>query len=420
MVLDARLERGAAAPLAVAFSGGGDSLALLLFAKAWADMAGRRLLALTVDHGLQAASAAWARWCANRAAALGVEHRILTWRWDKPATGLAAAARTARHALIAETARGAGARVVLFGHTADDGLEAEAMRAEGLSVPSPREWSPSPAWPQGRGLFILRPLLGVRRSAIRAHLSAAGETWIEDPANADPRQPRARVRALIAAAGGTPRPPVPPDDLAGLFAVAAFGPSGDIAVPRAALSEVSADRRRRFLAAAIACVSGGEPPARGPLFHRLAGLAAGGEAFASTVGGALTLGEGETLRIVREIGDARSRPAGDMALTLGEAVVWDGRFEVTAHEPGLTITPLAGKAARLAPGARRAHAALAPAVRRALPTIVDGHGEVACLGLADDRRVAARALVRARLAGACGLIRTETAAREGRFDGLVL
>jgi tRNA(Ile)-lysidine synthase len=420
IVLDARLERGVAAPVAVAFSGGGDSLALLLFAKAWADGASRRLLALTVDHRIQAAGAEWAAWCADRAAALGVEHRVLTWRADKPIASLAVAARQARHRLIAEAARDAGAHIMLFGHTGDDVGEAHAMRLDGLSVPSPREFSPSPVWPEGRDLYILRPLLRVRRAEIRAALSEAGETWIEDPSNADPHQPRARMRALIAAASGSPRPEPPPEDLAGLFGASSFGPSGDVSIPAPALAEIPADQRRRFLAAAIACVSGGGPPARGPFFHRLAGLAVGEAAFSSTIGGALTLGDGENVRIVREIGDRRSRPAGDMALSAGESGVWDGRFEVIALEKRLTISPLAGKASRLAPAARKALAHLQPAVRRALPTIVDSVGEVACLGLADDPRVTARGLVRARLAGACGLIQTEAAAREGSFDGLVL
>ena len=56
-------------PVAIALSGGGDSLALLHLAKAWADRAGRRLIALTVDHGLQAAGAAWSRFAAERAGA---------------------------------------------------------------------------------------------------------------------------------------------------------------------------------------------------------------------------------------------------------------------------------------------------------------------------------------------------------------
>ena len=104
-VLDVRLERGVSAPVAVAFSGGGYSLALLLAAVAWADGAGRRLIALTVDHGLQAAAAQWSAWCKRRAGEIGVDHRILEWRGDKPVSGLPNAARNARHGLIGDAAR---------------------------------------------------------------------------------------------------------------------------------------------------------------------------------------------------------------------------------------------------------------------------------------------------------------------------
>ena len=96
-----QLNGPAGAPLVVALSGGGDSLALLHLAKAWADAAGRPLVALTVDHRLQSASAAWSRVAARQAAALGVAHRTLAWSGAKPATGLPAAARAARHALLA-------------------------------------------------------------------------------------------------------------------------------------------------------------------------------------------------------------------------------------------------------------------------------------------------------------------------------
>jgi tRNA(Ile)-lysidine synthase len=419
-VLDARLERGSSAPVAVAFSGGGDSLALLLAAKAWADRAGRRLIALTVDHRLQGASAEWAAWCAARAAALGVTHQIMAWEGDKPRSGLAAGARQARHRLIAGAARAAGARVILIGHTADDVLEAQAMRAEGLSTPSPRPWSPSPVWPEGRDQFLLRPLLTLRRAVIRAALADAGETWIEDPANVDPRQPRARVRALIAAAGGDAPMPEDSGDLAPLFAIARFGPSGDLTLPLGPLRAAPARERRRFLSAAIACVSGGGPPARGPFFHRLAELATGGASFSSTVGGAVTSSDGENMRMTREIGDRRSRPAPRLPLPAGAPIVWDGRFEVTARQDGLSIRPLAGMAARLSAAARQDLANFAPAVRRALPAIVDRDGEVACVSLRSGPTVGARGLVRGRLAYACGLVEGEAGIGAGGLDGLVL
>jgi tRNA(Ile)-lysidine synthase len=76
------------------------------------------VVSLTVDHQLQPASAAWTADAVAKARALGAEARALAWTGDKPATGLSAAARAARHALLADAARAAGARVLLLGHTA--------------------------------------------------------------------------------------------------------------------------------------------------------------------------------------------------------------------------------------------------------------------------------------------------------------
>ncbi|KAI6244391.1 ATP-dependent metallopeptidase FtsH/Yme1/Tma family protein [Aphelenchoides fujianensis] len=106
------------------------------------------------------------------------EARALAWTGAKPLTGLPAAARRARHALLATAAREAGARVLLLGHTASDLAESAAMRAEGSTAPDPREWSPSPVWPEGRDVFLLRPMLGLTRTEIRAALTADGETLI--------------------------------------------------------------------------------------------------------------------------------------------------------------------------------------------------------------------------------------------------
>ncbi|HQN50642.1 MAG TPA: tRNA lysidine(34) synthetase TilS, partial [Phenylobacterium sp.] len=180
--LDARLNPDSRAPLAVALSGGSDSLALTMMAAAWAERHHRRLLVLTVDHGLRPESAGWTALCAGHARRLGADFQALCWRGDKPLTGLPAAARAARHALLADAARQAGASVILMGHTADDLAESAAMRAAGATTPDAREWSPSPVWPQGRGVFLLRPLLDQGRAVLRAWLAAQGETWIEDPA----------------------------------------------------------------------------------------------------------------------------------------------------------------------------------------------------------------------------------------------
>ncbi|MBN9478633.1 MAG: hypothetical protein J0I52_00200, partial [Bordetella sp.] len=178
--LDGRLNHAGSEPVALALSGGGDSLALLDLAAAWARARGRRLLALTVDHDLNPDSAAWTRFAAEAARAAGADWRGLIWIDARGGPGVPARARAARHALLAEAARETGARVILTGHTADDVAEGDWMRAEGAMLGRLREASPSPVWPEGRGLLLLRPVLGETRETLRAHLRARGLTWLED------------------------------------------------------------------------------------------------------------------------------------------------------------------------------------------------------------------------------------------------
>jgi tRNA(Ile)-lysidine synthase len=191
---DRRLDPNSAAPVAVGFSGGGDSLALLLLTPDWARAHGRPVLSLTVDHQLQPDSAAWTRDAVAKAARSALKPAP----WPGPATSppraCPAAARRARHALLAQAARDAGAKVLLLGHTANDLAEAAAMRAEGSSVSDPRDWSPSPVWPEGRGVMLLRPLLGdARRNLRQSWLTGARPGWTIRPMTIL-RYARARAR----------------------------------------------------------------------------------------------------------------------------------------------------------------------------------------------------------------------------------
>ena len=82
--------------VAVAVSGGADSLALAVLADRWARARGGRVVALTVDHGLRAGSAAEAARVAEWMAARDISHHLLDWRGAKPEADLQAAAREAR------------------------------------------------------------------------------------------------------------------------------------------------------------------------------------------------------------------------------------------------------------------------------------------------------------------------------------
>ena len=385
--LDHYLLRPGHRPLAVGLSGGGDSLALTLIADAWAREAGRQLIVFTVDHGLQADSGAWTRACADIAKRLGRPFRALAWTDEKPQTGLPAAARLARHRLLADAAREAGARVILLGHTADDVAEAAAMRAAGATTPDPRAWSPSPVWPEGRGLFLLRPLLSARRADLRDWLTARGETWIDDPANADPRY--ARSRARLAGAAPASRAAIEPP-LA--LAAQADERAGIVSLPRTAFRAAGVSEAHRFVALAAVCAGGGERLPASARVARAADALRRERPFVATLAGARIDANAQTIRIFREPGEAARGGLGP----LHPPGVWDGRFEIAeGHE----IRRLAGLLRRLPPGQQETVRAFPAAARGALPVHVDGAGGVTLGSL--------ECLVGERLRAAAGLVQRE-------------
>ncbi|MFN3585519.1 tRNA lysidine(34) synthetase TilS [Phenylobacterium sp.] len=402
--MDRRLRPDARRPVAVAFSGGGDSLALLLIAQVWANRAGRPLVALTVDHRLNPKSGDWTAACEATARRLGVGFEALAWDGEKPKAGLPAAARAARHRLLADAARAHGARVILMGHTADDALEARLMREAGSSAPEPCEWAPSPAWPQGRGLFLLRPLLSQRRAAIRAWLGRRGLAWIDDPANLDPRFARVRARAT---AGGIAEAPAPRQAARLALAGKIEEMAGALRLPMADFRAAEPAEAERVLAIACVCAGGGARPPAAERVRRLARRLRAGDPFAATLAGARVQLVDDDLLICREPGEAARGGLRELDLPAGQAMVWDGRFQLKASEPGLQVRKLAGLARRLPPKEARRLAGLPAAVRGALPVVLTADGAVSCPQLGKTDGVKAKTLVRKRLRAAAGLIDRE-------------
>jgi tRNA(Ile)-lysidine synthase len=414
---DDRLGATLAQPLAVAFSGGGDSLAALILSLRWARANGRAVIALHVDHGLQPASRAWAAFAREVALGLGAQFRALAWRGAKPRSGLAATARRARHGLIAEAARDAGASVVVFGHTADDLAEATLMRAEGSSLGALGVWRPSPVWPEGRRVMLFRPLLRARRAAIRERLRAEGLRWIDDPANEDVGQARARARAALDPTSPAP-PPAEDDPVAAALASAAeIDPWAAIGLDREMLRRAPASAARKTVAAALLSAGGGRRPPRGAAIGALSErLAAPGD-LAATLAGAKLLARGPRILVVRDSGEIARGGLAPIRLEPGGPRVWDGRFEIDSDEGGLTVAALRGRAARLDPGERRGLSRAPAPARPALPVLEGCGDKPTCPILAGRSGVEARSLVGDRFLAACGAIATEPKAVTIRARG---
>jgi len=185
--------------IVLAVSGGPDSVALMWLAARWRRglKKGPRLIAVTVDHGLRPEAAREAREVKHLAARLNLEHRTLRWRGAKPKTGLPAAAREARYALLAKAARVSGATHVATAHTRDDQAETLLMRLlRGSGIAG---LAAMVAETERDGVRLARPLLDISKAQLMATLDAAGVAFADDPTNRDPAFTRPRLRALMPA-----------------------------------------------------------------------------------------------------------------------------------------------------------------------------------------------------------------------------
>ena len=182
--------------LALAVSGGPDSLAMLLLAQTAIP---GEFAAATVDHRLRAESAGEARTVSEICARLGVPHTVL--EVDVGPGNVQDEARKARYAALADWAADKALDALVTAHHADDQAETIVMRLNrgsglaGLAGVRARGTVP------GGKLPVLRPLLDWRRADLAEIVARSGLTPVDDPSNADSRFDRARVRAALADAG---------------------------------------------------------------------------------------------------------------------------------------------------------------------------------------------------------------------------
>ncbi len=328
---------GSGPRLAVATSGGADSLALAVLSHDWATARGGAVQAVTVDHGLRVGSAAEARRVRTILRPLGIAHKILTWSGEVPTANLQAVARAARYHLLLDHCARNGVFHLLLAHHRDDQAETLLLRlGRGSGLDGLAAMSAKIALPQA---VVLRPLLGLPRQRLAATLQNRGIDWIEDPSNVDTAHARVRLRRLLpalaeeglgagrlaAAAGhlGRARAALEGAVAAVLARAARIDPAGYIRLDPRPLHSAEAEVGQRALAHAVMTV-GGRPYT--PRWERLSGLFARiGEAGfrGATLGGCRILRQRDVLLIVREASAVES-----VMVRSGTKLRWDGRFEI--------------------------------------------------------------------------------------------
>jgi tRNA(Ile)-lysidine synthase len=335
--LMARFAPFEAAPhLAVAVSGGADSLALALLAHDWARARGGDVTALTVDHRLRPEGTAEATqvgaWLGLRA----IAQRTLVREGPPLAGDIQAAARAARYRLFEDWCAAAGVLHLLTAHHREDQAETLLLRlARGSGLDG---LAAMPAVIERASCRVLRPLIDVPRARLRATLEAAGQDWIEDPSNRDGAYARVRLRkaaAFLAEEGlssrrlaetaarlGRARRALE-GEVARLLARAAWlHPAGFAWLDPAALAGAPDEVALRALAALVACVGGSPYPPRLDGTERLLAELRQGLAAGRTLGGCRVLPRRGRVLLCREA-EAVAAP---VAAAPGARVHWDGRF----------------------------------------------------------------------------------------------
>ncbi|WP_343714475.1 tRNA lysidine(34) synthetase TilS [Inquilinus sp.] len=322
--------------LAVAVSGGPDSMALSLLAARWVRQRGGQLLALIVDHRLRPESTAEAAAAGASLTRHDIPHRILVWT-DAPARASQEQARRARYALLQQACREAGIRDLAVAHHREDQAETVLLRlAKGSGVDGlagMAAWRPAP-W--GR---LLRPLLDLPKARLVATCVVFGVVPADDPSNRRSRYARARLRAareVLAAEGLTEdrlfalarRAGQARDALERITAelgrrAVRLDPAGYAAIDLPTLRQAEPEIARRLLESVTACIGGGAEP-RFDAVERLAGAVRDGALLGRTLGRCRLRVAGDRLLVFRE---RRFLPE-TAGLTPGTFLLWDGRFRI--------------------------------------------------------------------------------------------
>jgi len=329
--------------LAVAVSGGADSMALMLMLLAWRRLIGKNapeLSVLSVDHGLRREAAEEVELVAWISRLYGLRHKAFSWDGSKVDGNISAKSRIARYDLMCEWCAQQQISHLLVAHTLDDQAETVLLRlARGSGVDGLAAMATSRIW---NTTVIYRPLLGVERARLLQLINDTQCPYVDDPSNHDLKYDRVRFRQALAlleplgvdahglaqTAGRLAQARVALDQSsvqAVVQSVEIFDAGYCILDPRQ-LEPHPYEIKRRVLSRLLRAVAGRiYAPAHAPLAKILAWVRVQ-DRPTRTLGGCLLMVRQSKIWIIRETGRT-ALP--EILLQPGQNFVWDGRINVS-------------------------------------------------------------------------------------------
>jgi len=199
--LAALREQFSPSSVAIACSGGLDSMALLQLAASWCQAQSLPLFVFHVHHGLSPHADAWQNHVAASANARGLGFDVRQVAVDDLGTGTEAAARKLRYRALGAMCREHGATLLLTAHHLDDQAETvllQLLRGSGPAGLSGMDAANSaPELLGNPDLVMARPLLPLSRLELEAYARDEGLDWVEDESNLDPRYARNALRHQV-------------------------------------------------------------------------------------------------------------------------------------------------------------------------------------------------------------------------------
>ena len=192
--MNQNFDKAISSEVALAISGGSDSIALLFLSSKWAKKNLIRLVVFSVDHKLRKESSDEIEFVKSTTLALGHEFVEFTWNHDNSKSALQERARSARYTMMSSKCQELGINSLLTAHHYDDFLENYLMRKKKKSGVLGLSNSYSTFY---NNIQVLRPLFNVKKTTLVDYLKISSIKWMEDKSNSLDFYERNRVRKYI-------------------------------------------------------------------------------------------------------------------------------------------------------------------------------------------------------------------------------